>query len=363
MVCVPLDRVIASRLGSGSEELLAALLESTVEGVYAVDGEGRVLFANSAALAALGYGNEDELLGRDSHATIHYRRPDGTPFPESDCPLLRPRSSGEPVRVEEDWFVRRDGTFVPVAYSSAPVMVDRARGAVVVFRDLTDRHLAEAERRRAEAIHASRARLVEAELEERRRLGRDLHDGAQQRLVNVIVALQRVGQHVPDDEARRLVADAVAETQQAIADLRDLGSGLHPSVLSHRGLRAAVSSLTARTPVPVALDLPAARFPAMIEGTAYFVVAEALANVAKHAQASEASVSIVVEGDRLVVEVRDDGRGGATLDRARGSGLAGLEDRVAAVGGTLVVESPAGAGTRLIASLPLAAAVSSRAEA
>jgi PAS domain S-box-containing protein len=362
-VSMALDRTIASRLASGSEELLAALLNSTVEGVYAVDGAGHVLFTNRAALVTLGYEDEDELLGRDSHATIHSRHRDGTPFPESDCALLRPRSTGEAVQVEQDWFVRRDGTFVPVAYSSAPVMVDGARGAVVVFRDISERQLAEAERRRAQAIHASRARLVEAELEERRRLGRDLHDGAQQRLVNVIVALQLVGRRVSDEEARRLIAEALAETRQAIEDLRDLGSGLHPSVLSHRGLRAAIGSLTARMPVPVTLDLPADRFPAMIEGTAYFVIAEALANIAKHSQASEASVSIAVEGDRLRVEVADDGQGGATFSRARGSGLAGLEDRVAAVGGTLAVQSPPGAGTRLIASLPLPPAVSSPAGA
>jgi signal transduction histidine kinase len=124
-------------------------------------------------------------------------------------PLLRPRSTGEVVRVEEGWFVRRDGRFVPVAYSSTPVMVDRARGAVVVFRDITERHRAEAERRR---------------LEERRRLGRDLHDGAPQRLVNVILALQLVSRHVTDDESKRLIANAASETQQAVEDLRNLAS-------------------------------------------------------------------------------------------------------------------------------------------
>jgi signal transduction histidine kinase len=234
---------------------------------------------------------------------------------------------------------------------------------VVVFRDITERHRAEAERRRAEAIHASRARLVEAQLEERRRLGRDLHDGAQQRLVNVMVALQLVSRHVTDDEATRLIANAVSEARQAIEDLRNIGSGLHPSVLTHHGLRAAITSLTARTPIPVALNLPGARFPAIIEATAYFVVAEALANIAKHAQASEASVTIEAEANQLRIVVADDGRGGAVPDRARGSGLAGLDDRVATIGGTVMVESPVGAGTRVITSLPLPPAVRSLAEA
>jgi PAS domain S-box-containing protein len=363
MLGTTVNRTIASRLACDGEEMLAALLESTADGVYAVDAQGRVLFANRAALAILGYGAEDELLGRASHATIHDRRPDGRPFPESECPLLRPRSTGEVVRVEEDWFVRRDGRFVPVAYSSAPVMVDGARGAVVVFRDITERQRAEAERRRAEALHASRARIVEAQLEERRRLGRDLHDGAQQRLVNVILALQLVSRHVTDDESKRLIANAALEMQQAVEDLRNLASGLHPSVLTHRGLRAAITSLTARTAVPVALDLPGSRFPPMIEGTAYFVVAEALANITKHAQASEASVTIETEADRLRIVVADNGRGGAVPDPARDSGLTGLDDRVAAIGGTLLVDSPVGSGTRVIASLPLPPAVRSLAEA
>jgi PAS domain S-box-containing protein len=352
---------VPPRLAADSAELVAALLASTVDAVYAVDGDGRVLFANQAAVAVLGYETSEQLLGRGSHATIHYRRPDGRPFPESECPLLRPRSSGESVRVEQDWFIRRDGTFVPVAYSSAPLRVEQGRGAVVVFRDISEQHRAEAERLRAEDIRASRARLAEAELEQRRRLGRNLHDGAQHRLVHVIVALQLAAGRATDDEAKRLIADAVSETRQALEDLRDLASGLHPSVLTDRGLRAAINSLTARAPIPVGLDLPETRFPPLAEATAYFVVAEALANVAKHAHASEANVSVSSDAGRMEIVVSDDGDGGAVLDPDLGSGLAGMEDRVAAVGGTLAVRSPAGEGTRVVVSLPLRPPVSSRA--
>ncbi|HTU97152.1 MAG TPA: PAS domain-containing sensor histidine kinase [Solirubrobacteraceae bacterium] len=348
---------IARRLGSDEAELLSALIASMADAVYAVDDGGVVQFANASALSMLGYGSEAELIGRPSHATIHHSHPDGSPFPESECPLLRPRQTGEPVRVDQDWFVRRDGTFVPVAYSSAPVTVGGRRGAVVVFRDVTERERAEAERLRAEAIHASRTRIVQAALQERRRLGRDLHDGAQQRLINVIFALQAAARETQaaggDDARRRAIAEALEETQLAIKDLRDLGAGLDPSVLAHRGLAAAIASLTARTPVPVTLDVPATRFDALVESTAYFVVAEALANVAKHAQASEATVTIEPSAEHLRVTVSDDGRGGAALDLAGGSGLAGLTDRVAAVGGTLSVASPPGAGTRLVAELPL----------
>ena len=257
---MPTPRQFASRLGSDEGELLGALMASMVDALYAVDDAGVVLFANPAAVSILGYDSERDLVGRPSHATIHYLHPDGRPFAEADCPLLAPRQTGEAVRVEQDWFIRRDGSFVPVAYSSAPVTFERRRGAVVVFRDISDRNRAEAERLRADAIHASRARIVEAALDERRRLGRDLHDGAQQRLINIIFALQAAGRAAGDESTKRAIAEALEETQLAVRDLRDLGAGLDPSVLAHRGLAAAIKSLTARTPVPVALELPAERF-------------------------------------------------------------------------------------------------------
>jgi PAS domain S-box-containing protein len=343
---------VTERLGSGAAQVLAAFVESIADAIYAVDPDGRVQFVNRAGLAVLGYAEEDELLGRPSHATIHHHRPDGTPFPEDECPLLRPRVTGAVVRVEEDWFVRADGTFVPVAYSSAPVpTADGRRGAVVVFQDITERRAAQEARVRERAVHASRARIVEATLAERRRLGRDLHDGAQQRLTNVALGVQLAARRVQDDEARELLDGALAETQAAIAELRELAAGLHPSVLTHRGLRGALESLTARAPLPVTLDVPDARFAELVEATAYFVAAEALANVAKHAGATAARVRIAIEDTMLVVEVSDDGRGGA--DASRGSGLAGLEDRVHALDGTLAVDSPPGAGTRLRATLPV----------
>src|SRR6201995_1292967 len=148
------------------------------------------------------------------------------------------------------------GGFVPVPCSAAPATVGGHRGAVVVSRDVPERNRAETERLRAEAIHASRARIVQAALEEPRRLGRDLHDGAQQRLINVIFALQAAARDVRDESAQRAIGAGVEETQLAIRDLRDLGAGLDPSVLAHRGLAAAIASLTARTPLPVELDLP-----------------------------------------------------------------------------------------------------------
>jgi PAS domain S-box-containing protein len=319
-------------------DFLDALMASLADGVYLVGAGGEVRFANPAALAILGY-DAEELIGRGSHATIHSRRPDGSPFPEEECPLLRPRQTGETVRVELDWFIRADGTFVPVSYASAPM----AEGAVVVFRDVSDR-LA------AEEVAGSRARIVAATDAERRRIGRDLHDGAQQRLVRVLMGIE---------EARRdpmRAADALAaaadDARRAIDELRELAAGIHPLVLTDRGLAVALEDLTARSPLPVLLDVTEERFAADVEAAAYFLVAEALTNAVKHAEASELSVAVAADGSCLRIAVSDDGRGGA--DPAAGSGLRGLFDRVAVLGGTLTVDSSA-AGTTLRATLPLTA--------
>jgi PAS domain S-box-containing protein len=354
----------AGELAGHGAPLVETLVEHVADGIYLVDNAGRVRFANPAAVALLGYERAEELIGRESHATIHHTRPDGTPFPVAECPLLRPYTTGETVRVDEDWFIRRDGSFVPVAYSSAPLEAPGGTAAVVVFRDIGARlrheqllRRSEAEQARAAELHASRARLVAAAEEERRRLGRDLHDGAQQRLVQAIISLQLLDGALARDpaEAAELAHAALAAARAAMHDLRELAAGIHPSLLTSRGLAAAVEGLTASAPVPVELAITPQRFAPELEATAYFTVAEALANVAKHARASEARVAArVADGGRtLVLEVDDDGVGGA--DVRRGSGLRGLGDRLAAVDGRLAVTSPPGGGTHLRAELPLRA--------
>ena len=344
---------------ASSPALLPALLASVADGVYVVAADGSIDFVNPAGLAILGYGDAAELVGRPSHCTIHAHRRDGSPYPEEECPLLRPRETGEAVRVDDDWFIRRDGTMVPVAYSSAPFDTPDGRGAVVVFRDMTarlaaeqSRLQAEAERAQAQELAASRRRLVEAADAERRRLGRDLHDGAQQRLVNVVINLQMaLAESAVAQDEQPLVAGALDEARAAIEDLRELAAGLHPSILANRGLRGAIVALTARAPLPVTFSVPDIRLPASVEAACYFVAAEALTNVAKHAAASEAHVDVTVDDERVVVTVTDDGRGGAQA--VAGHGLGGLRDRVAAFGGSLEVLSPAGAGTTVRASIPL----------
>lgn len=207
--------------------------------------------------------------------------------------------------------------------------------------------LAQAESQRTAAVDSAEA--------ERRRIERDLHDGAQQRLVALAATLGAARDKLDDDpEAGRvLVADAHNEAKAALKEIRDLVRGIHPVILEDRGLDAALSAVIARSPVPVHLDVRTDPRPtAEVESAAYFIVSEALTNVARHAQATRAHVSVARAGDRLVIEVRDDGIGGA--DASRGSGLQGLRERVTGMGGDLHVISPEGGPTTVSVELPCA---------
>jgi signal transduction histidine kinase len=209
-------------------------------------------------------------------------------------------------------------------------------------------------RARVEELRTSRARIVEAGTHERRRLERNLHDGAQQRLVALSLTL-RLAQgkvHKDPEKADELLSAAQQELTLALGELRELARGIHPAVLSDRGLGAALEALAGRAPISVDLaELPGDRLPEAIEAAAYFVVAEALTNVVKYAHASQATVRVTRRNGHAVVEVADDGIGGADPDR--GSGLRGLADRVSALDGRMSLDSPAGAGTRLRAEIPV----------
>jgi signal transduction histidine kinase len=198
------------------------------------------------------------------------------------------------------------------------------------------------------------ARLIEAADAERRRLERNLHDGAQQRLVSLSLHLRMLATRVePESEAGRILAQARDELADSVKELRELARGLHPAVLSDHGLEAAIESVAARAAVPVSVTIDVARrCPAPVEVAAYYLVCEALTNVAKYSGAAQAAITIARRGCRLVVEVVDDGIGGA--DPEGGSGLRGLADRVAALDGRLRVWSPPGGGTRVRAELPCA---------
>jgi signal transduction histidine kinase len=205
-----------------------------------------------------------------------------------------------------------------------------------------------------EEIRASRSRIVQAADSERKRLERNLHDGAQQRLVSLAlkIRLARAKMTADADVAEQLLQDASVELDAALRELRELARGLHPAMLTEHGLRRALEVLVERAPFPVAVEAPAERLSEAVETAAYYIVSEALANAAKHAEARAGAITVRRDDGILAVEIRDDGRGGADL--AGGSGIVGLRDRAEALGGSLTVDSPAGGGTVMRAQLPLA---------
>jgi signal transduction histidine kinase len=271
-------------------------------------------------------------------------------------------ASGQPVTLptlsadggQTVTIVRRDAE--PIAALIHDTALDqalvRAVAAAAGMAIANERLRAEVRAQLAE-VRASRQRIVEAGDRERRRVERNLHDGAQQRLVALSLSLAMLRRDgTRDPETDRALADASAQLRSALKELRELARGIHPAILTQEGLEAAVESLAERSnsQVRVTTSLDGS-LPAPVEATAYFVVCEALANVAKYADAHAASVDLRRCNGSLRVEVADDGRGGADLHA--GSGLLGLQDRVAALGGCLHIDSPAGAGTRLVAEIPV----------
>ena len=340
-----------------------AILAKVAQPVWVVTRSGLIHYANPAALHALGYEDLSELKGKPGHNTVHYKYPDGTPFPEEDCPITRARLTGEPLSDREDWLVRKDGSILRIAYSTAPFDLPDGPGSVTAFTDVEEHLRAEkaarerdVARARATELRGARRRIIEAADAARARLERDLHDGAQQQLVNLALRLRIARGALPSDpeEAARLLDDAIELAAAATSELRELAAGIHPAILTHRGLGPAVTRLASRMPLPVRLlETPEERFPDTVEASVYFVVSEALTNVVKHAGATAATVRISAAEGSLTVEVSDDGAGGA--DVRAGTGLAGLIDRVAALDGDLTVTSEPSAGTTVHAVIPLGA--------
>jgi PAS domain S-box-containing protein len=305
------------------------------EGVIVRDG------ANRAFRETLGRTTEDTQL----HSFLEFVHPD-----DGYATLMAIAAAANGVAradLEGRW-LRSDGEPVPIAWSATPITHPSDPNLVLITGvDITQRYLQE------EAVRASRARLVEAGDAERRRLERNLHDGAQQRLVALSLSLRLAESRLGADEggARELLAAAREELALAIDELRELARGIHPAVLTDRGLSAAVDALVGRCGVPVETDVLDERLPPPVEAAAYYVVAESLTNIAKYAEATEAGVRIASDDGVVSVEVSDDGVGGADL--GSGSGLRGLVDRVAALDGTLTVDSPPGGGTRIVAEIPV----------
>jgi len=324
-----------------SEERMRAMLEAALDAVVTMDASGRVVGWNQAAAAVFGY-HPSEVIGRDMADLIvpeRLRR-------QHRQGLARFLEGGRPTILDrrlELTGLRRDGAEFPVELTITRIALPGPPTFTGYIRDITDRVRAQ------EALQASRARLVEVADEERKRIQRNLHDGAQQRLTGVLLTLGRIRES-PEEHAA-LLDQAIDELAAGLQEIRELASGLHPSVLAERGLTAALQALALAAPVPVRLEeLSDGQLPEAVEATAYYVVAEAVANVHKHAGASSITVRVSREGDALVVDVLDDGVGGADLE---GSGLRGLTDRVEALGGRISVLSPPGQGTQLIAAIPI----------
>lgn len=338
---------------------LASILQGVPQPIWVVNCDGTVAYANPASVAALGYRSAAELTGRSSHDTVHGRRRDGSPYPAEDCPMLQPRLTGEPGHGDDEWFVRQDGSMFPIAWWSAPIELPTGRGAVLSFTDLTQQHLNAQVRRerdvaqlRASEARAAQRRLVDNTTAVRQQIAHNLHDGVQQNLVALMITLQLLSDQLPiGDEPRRLAAAAKVQAQTAVEELRDVAAGLHPAVLARSGVAAAISALSRRAPLPVtvAIDLQA-RLSQAVEANLYFIVAEGLTNVLKHAKARQVSISLVETHDAIQLELVDDGIGGAEL--SVGTGLVGLHDRVGALDGRLLIDSPSGRGTRLTATIP-----------
>jgi signal transduction histidine kinase len=249
--------------------------------------------------------------------------------------------------------LERDGELLAaLLYDPAVELEDPGRVnavASVAGMALENERLAAQVRAQLQEVHESRARILEAADAERRRIERDLHDGAQQRLVALAMRLDQARDRTAG--AGELIDATTAELLQAIREVRDLARGLHPTILGERGLAAAVEALAERAPLPVRADVIESRLPAEVEAAAYFLIAEALTNAARYAAATRVDIDATTDAGELVVSVSDDGEGGA--DPAHGSGLQGLADRLAAVGGTLSVDSPPGHGTVVVARIPL----------
>jgi signal transduction histidine kinase len=296
-----------------------------------------------------------ESLG-DRTLSIAYWLPDREVFVDE---------AGRPVELPDPgsgraWTaVERNGTRVAAivhdaALDTGPELVHAAAAAAALALD--NERLKADLRARVEELRVSRVRIVEAADAARRRLERDLHDGAQQQLVALALDLRLLKARLRGNEAEMLVDGLSAKLAVALAELRELARGIHPAILTDRGLGPALEALASRAPVPVTAEVDVdERLSAAIEAAAYFVVAEALTNVVKYARATEARIEVRREGETVFVEVDDDGVGGARIDA--GSGLRGLQDRLSALDGTMTIDSPPGGGTRLRARIPCAAGV------
>jgi PAS domain S-box-containing protein len=323
-----------------------AILEAALDAVISIDQRARITYVNSAFEHIFGY-RADEVTGRELAEAIippalraAHRQGFARYLATGEAHVLDRRI--------ELTAMRADGSEFPVEIAITRTGVTGVPAFTAYVRDITERQRAEHE------LVASRARLVAASDAARQRVTRDLHDGAQQRLVTTLINLQlaELKWESGPERARELLRLAIRDAKRGIEDLREIVSGIHPAILTQRGLAAAIDGLAGGLPISVELGIPDVRLPAPVEASVYFFCSEALTNVVKHAHASSAWVRMELTDDRCVVEVRDDGIGGAQ-PRSETSGLNGLRDRIGAINGTMDITSLATGGTTLRASIPL----------
>jgi PAS domain S-box-containing protein len=336
----------AERSVRESDARKSAILVAALDCVITIDHRGKVLEFNRAAETTVGYTAEEAigcemaelivppgLRDRHHHGFNRY------------LATQQPAMLGRRIEITG---MRKDRSEFPVELAITRIDLPGEPKFTGYLRDITERKRSEQE------LRASRARMVAAADEERRRIERDLHDGAQQRLVNLGLTLQIARSRLVNgvaDVALETIDDAILELSGATAELRELARGIHPAVLSDGGLAPALGALVNRSQPRAKLrGAPAERMPAAVEATAYFVVAEALTNATRHASGTHVEVLAEQRNGSLYVEVRDDGDGGADINS--GSGLRGLFDRVSAIGGELEVVSPIGEGTLVRARIP-----------
>jgi len=344
VVCGGLDiteRELQHRQLQASEERLQAAIEASPVAIVEYALDDTITRWNPAAERIFGWTAEEVVGGKAKH------QPPGRE--QELAELFRRVRDGEVYTNVESKRVRSDGEYIDVEISAAPIRDPSGRvlSHMALFADISER------KRQEEELRASRARIVEAGDSARRQLERNLHDGAQQRLVALSLSLRLAQSKVSTDPgtAEAVLDGARAELAAALDELRELARGIHPAVLTDRGLAAAIEALATRSPVPVEFEAPQEKLPSSVDAAAYYVIAEALANVIKYADATGVNVRVARDDGRAVVTVSDDGVGGA--DPAGGSGLSGLADRVEALGGNLTVESRPGEGTCVTAVIPL----------
>jgi PAS domain S-box-containing protein len=323
-----------------------AVLEAALDAVVSIDHRARVTYANSAFERTFGY-RADDVVGRELAEVIvppSLREAHRAGIARY-LATMQPRILGQRVEV---WAMRADGTEFPAEVTITRTGLPGAPSFTGFIRDITERQRAQQD------LMASRGRLVAASDAARLRVTRDLHDGAQQQFVTSLINLQLAEQKwtTSPERARELLGFAIRDARQGIADLREIAAGIHPAILTQRGLAAALDALAARLPIPVELDVLTGRLPEPIESSVYFFCSEALTNVVKHARASGAWVRVRVAGGSCDVEIGDDGVGGAS-PRSDSSGLTGLRDRVGAVDGSMEILSAPSGGTILRSSIPM----------